>query len=137
MQLLETVICAAFVAISIPSVAAQPMSSNQFHSHSTQIPHYNPLKAVDRRNLPRSTAPVRLSVTASVKPASAHGSEIDRLEHQTVSQLQAESRHGVKPTNSAGRFSHSQTSSHGSAYAFSYRPPQGTSRSSASGGRRH
>jgi hypothetical protein len=132
MRYLGIAACAALVVVSIPSRAAQPMNHNQFNSHSTPIPHYNPLKTGESKNLPRSTAPVQLLTTARGN----HRSEIDHLEHQTASQLQAESRHGVRSSGVSARPLHSQTPSHGSPIAFSYRPPQAVSRSSGSGGRR-
>jgi hypothetical protein len=142
MKYFEIAVCAALGVASIPWAAAHSVSQTQVSSHPQPIRHYHPLKAGSGiktgsgKSLHRSTVAAGRPAVATGTSASTHRSEIDRLEHQTAAQLQAESKHQVRPA-AVGHVAHSGTPGHGSGINFSYHHPSGhqTSRSSASGGR--
>lgn len=123
---------AALVLMSMPSRAAQPVT---FRSNSSKISYYQPSRGLNTKGLPRSTVAI-ITPAATGRPTSGH-SELDRLEHQATSQLQAESRHQARPANTAAHFGRSPSSSHGSTINFSYHGPRNQmSKSAASGSRR-
>jgi hypothetical protein len=126
MKFFGAAICAAFVLASIPAGAAQPGTYTPYHSHLTRVPHYDPLKA-NGKTAPHSTIAVNLP---SARRSGANSSEIDHLEHQTSSQLLAQSRHGVKSTVVSRSVVHSQARESGSGINFAYRGQGGRSSTS-------
>jgi hypothetical protein len=122
MKFFEIATSVALVMVSIPSGAAPPAYHPQFHSHSSQIHLYSPLKTPNSKNLPRSTVSVPLGAIAG-RSAATHGSELDRLERQTANQLHAQSRNEIRPAATV-RAVHSQAPDHASEINFSYHPVQ-------------
>jgi len=136
MESFKIAACTALVLASIPSGAAQPVN---YHSRSSKVVYYRPDKslnpALNTRGLPRSTVAIRTPGAAG-KLANGH-SELDRLEHQATSQLQAASRPQARSASGPMHAVHAQSTGHESEIHFSYHSPSGQmSRASAPSGRR-
>jgi hypothetical protein len=127
-------VVAVLLSTAISTAAAQSANRSAVHSSSSQIRPYDPSRASNSKALPRSTVGASLPARAN-RSTTANDSELARLEHQTTTQLQAQSKHAVRPS-SAGSVAQAH-SERGSAINFSYHPARGSqmSRSSGSGSR--
>jgi len=136
MESFKITTCAALMLVSIPSGVAQPAKSSHFSSHSSQTRHYESSNALNSKGLPRSTVAGGPSGKAAGRSTSGL-SELNRLEQQSSNQLQAESRHGVRPISTPSHSAHAVAPGHGSGINFSYQGPRAqTTKSSASSARR-
>jgi hypothetical protein len=136
MESLKITACAALILVSISSGAAQPVKNSHFSSHSSQTHHYQSINAPNSRGLPRSTVAGGSLVSATGRSTGSQ-SELNRLEQQSRNQLQAESRHGVRPISTPSHSVHTIAPSRGSSINFSYQGPHAqTTRSSSSSTRR-
>ena len=136
MESFKITACAALILVSISAGAAQPVKNSHFSSHSSQTRHYQSINAPNSRGLPRSTV-AGGSLGSATGRSTGSQSELNRLERQSSNQLQAESRHAVKPTSTPSHSVHAVAPSHGSSINFSYQGPHAqATRSSTSSTRR-
>jgi hypothetical protein len=103
--------------------SSHPHTRNYYSSSSS---HYSKSIKLDSKSGPSSTPRGGPAVGVNKTSVTAQNSELNRLEHQTATQIQAPSKHQVRPVAEQGhsRVTRSREAEHNAPINFSYRPPQ-------------